>query len=253
MEQSIKILLNRMRSVLDGKEPTAVLYGSAVLDDFRLGWSDIDLLCLTQLRLNDAQAQTIVGLRQALQREFPENPYFRAFEGHICHRDALSQGGCVVYWGTSGQRIKSRCDLDPFSRLEIADFGRILCGEDLRSWIRRPSGQELHEAVRTHCQTIREHGSETGQSLYSAGWILDIARCLYTLQTGSILGKTQAGEWALKNGCAGDEDVMRRVLKIRRHPLRAREDPQTMAWLGTLGTKIQEYADLLEERLCNLQ
>lgn len=253
MEQSIEILLNRIRSVLNGEEPTAVLYGSVVLGDFRLGWSDIDLLCLTQSPLNDVQEQTLVGLRETLQREFPENPYFRAFEGHICHHDALSQGGCVVYWGTSGQRIKSQCDLDPFSRLEIADFGRILCGEDLCSRICRPSRQELHEAVHTHYQTIREHGSETGQSLYSAGWILDIARCLYTLQTGSILGKTQAGEWALENGCPGDEDVMRRVLEIRRQPLRAREDPQTMTWLGTLGTKIQEYADLLEERLRNLQ
>ena len=48
MEKSIDILINRIRSVLGENEMHMLLYGSAVLDDFRLGWSDIDILCLTE-------------------------------------------------------------------------------------------------------------------------------------------------------------------------------------------------------------
>ncbi len=249
MNGSIDLLVNRIRSVLFDEEPTVVLYGSCAMGDFQLGWSDIDLLVLTKQDLREDQAQTLVGMRQTLQTEFPNNPYFRAFEGHICSIDALQNGGTVVYWGTSGQRIKQKCDLDPFTMLSITDYSRIICGEDLRGLIARPTQQEILDAIRFHLQAIREHGSKTGQSLYSAGWILDIARCLYTLETGKIIGKTQAGEWAIANGCAGDLDVMRRALEVRRNPLWATKDSETMKWLGGLGPKIQQYADVLEEKI----
>lgn len=249
MEKSINVLVNRIRSVLCGTGLNLLLYGSCVLDDFRLGWSDIDILCMTDDDLTEDQAQTLVGLRQELMENYPDLPYFRAFEGHICSKNALMHGGKVVYWGTSGQRIKPKCDLDPFSRLLIAENGRVICGDDIRYLIKKPSRDELHAAVREHYRSIREHGSKTGQSLYSAGWILDIARCLYTLRTGGIIGKTQAGEWALENGMAGDEDVMRRVLAIRRAPLEHKADPAVLEWLGALGPKVQEYADVLERKL----
>lgn len=249
MENSIAILTNRIRSVLSGAEPNLVLYGSCVLDDFRPGWSDIDILCLTEDDLSEQQAQTLVGMRQALQAEYPENPFFRAFEGHICSKRAFLHGGNIVYWGTSGQKIKKNCDLDPFSRLLIVQSGRVLCGKDIRMLVKRPDAAELRAAVSAHYQSIREHGSKTGQSLYSAGWILDIARCLYTLRTGGVIGKTQAGEWAIANGCAGDQDVMRRVLEIRRSPLTHRDDPSVLEWLGALGPKVQEYAAVLQREL----
>lgn len=115
--------------------------------------------------------------------------------------------------------------------------------------IARPTQAELNEAVRMHYRTIREYGSKTGKSLYSAGWILDIARCLYTLETGGVIGKTQAGEWALEQGCAGDEETMRRVLCVRREPLCYRDEPNVQEWLSGLAPGVQRYADVLERKL----
>lgn len=207
------------------------------------------MICLTTAPLSEKQAQMLVGLRQELLAGEPQNPYYRIFEGHICSVEALLHGGNIVYWGTSGQRIVNQCHLDPFSRMELRDYGRVIYGEDLRRLITRPSKRELHDAIRTHYHSIREHGSKTCQSLYSAGWILDIARCLYTLQTGKIIGKTQAGEWALENDCAGDANTMRRVLEIRREPLKYKSDSTTLLWLGALGSKVQEYANILEQQL----
>lgn len=249
MEKSIDILINRIRSVLGENEMHMLLYGSVVLDDFRLGWSDIDILCLTEHDFTEEQAQTLVGLRQELAAEMPENAYFRSFEGHICSINAFLNGGNVVYWGTSGQRIKEKCDIDPFSRLVIIENGRMLYGKDIRGLFSRPSYAELREAVRLHYESIREYGSKTGRSLYTAGWILDIARCLYTLRTGKVIGKTQAGEWALKNGCAGDPAVMDRVLHFRKMPLQTKDDADMMDWIGHMGRKVQEYADILEKEL----
>lgn len=249
MERAINILINRIRSVVGENPLSVLLYGSCTLGDFRPGWSDIDLLCLTEHELSEEHMQTLVGIRQTLQSEHPESPYFRLFEGHICSRAAFCAGGPVVYWGTSGQRIKNKCDLDPFSRIVIRQNGRILCGEDLRSLVPEPTTAEIQRAIWAHYESIREHGSKTGKSLYSAGWILDIARCLYTLKTGGVIGKTNAGEWALENGCAGDEDVMRRVLTIRKDPGRYKDDPDVQIWLEQLGPSIQSYADLLASEL----
>ena len=44
LQRSIERMADRISNVLDKSTPIIWLYGSVVLDDFRLGWSDIDLL-----------------------------------------------------------------------------------------------------------------------------------------------------------------------------------------------------------------
>ena len=170
--------------ILAGCAPSIYLYGSAALDDFRPGWSDVHRL---------------VGLRQELLAQEPDNGYYRAFEGGMRSLAAFVSGAedRVVYWGTSGQRIARNYSFDSFCRSELLDSGRLLLGEDVRGAISRPGMDELRADVRRHCASIREYGALTGRSLYSFGWMLDISRCLYTLRTGRIIAKTAAGEWAL--------------------------------------------------------
>lgn len=48
---------------MQGCTPSVYLYGSSVLNDFRLGWSDIDILILTGKQMSEEQAQRLVGLR----------------------------------------------------------------------------------------------------------------------------------------------------------------------------------------------
>ena len=65
---------------------------------------------------------------------------------------------------------------------------------------------------------------KTGRSIYSFGWILDIARCIYTLRTGKIIVKTDVVEWALENNLCPDPDALRIALEIRRSLLEHKED-----------------------------
>ena len=67
--------------ILEGCAPSIYLYGAAALDDFRPGWSDVDLLVLTREEISEAQAERLVGLRQELLAQEPDNGYYRAFEG----------------------------------------------------------------------------------------------------------------------------------------------------------------------------
>ena len=58
-------------SILQDNEPSIYLYGSSVLNDFRLGWSDIDILVLTNKQITKEQAQKLVGLRKRYLRKNP--------------------------------------------------------------------------------------------------------------------------------------------------------------------------------------
>ncbi|MBQ1921497.1 MAG: hypothetical protein II188_03110, partial [Ruminococcus sp.] len=77
------------------------------MDDFRLGWSDIDFIALTNENVTESEAQSLLELRQKMQDEEPRNPYYRTFEGIIVGVDEYRNRDFIrlVYWGTSGQKI----------------------------------------------------------------------------------------------------------------------------------------------------
>lgn len=225
------------------------LYGSVPGGDYRHGWSDIDLLCLTRHEITPGQADALLMLRQRLQEQ--GDPYARSFEGSMLPLDAFQSGSPArtVYWGTSGQRITDGCRLDSFSRLSLLESGVVLHGEDVRRLLTRPSREELMADTARHLRAIRIHGSRTGASLYSFGWMLDIARGLYTVKNGGVAAKTAAGEWALGQGLCPDEAALQLALRGRRDPVAALADDAQMAAAAKLGPAIQRFADVLETAL----
>jgi hypothetical protein len=244
-------MINRIVGILLENKPSIYLYGSVVLNDFKFGWSDIDILCLTQAKITENQAKQLVNLRQELLSEYSDNLYFRSFEGGLLSLDTfISQTpDNVVYWGTSGQRITDNYYFDAFSTMELIDSGRLLYGEDVRELIKYPTNDEIKNAIVNHYNTIRKYAVTTNRSLYSFGWFLDIARCLYTLLTGKIISKTAAGEWALNNGFAPDVDVMKKAIEIRKEPNKYKTDKTILDLAETLGVQIQCFADVLEKQL----
>ena len=80
-------------------------------------------------------------------------------------------------------------------------------------------------------------------------WLLDIARCLYTLETGGILSKTRAGQWALEQQLCPVPEALTLALQVRQDPPAALADPACMARAAALGPDIQRFADVLETRL----
>jgi len=70
MFDSITRMTKEIVSILNGDVHSIWLYGSIVQDDFRLGWSDIDILVLTGKQITDNQAQELVQLRQFLAADY---------------------------------------------------------------------------------------------------------------------------------------------------------------------------------------
>ena len=250
MQNAIDRMTRELAAVLGGKLWGVWLYGSVVLGDFRPGWSDIDFIALTDEPITGDEAERLLPLRQTLLEREPENPYYRAFEGIIAEREEYRRGAFsrLVYWGTSGQRVTDRYKPDAFSRWELAEKGRAVYGGE--PWpFPAPEREELTEAVRAHYESIQKNAAQTGESLYSCGWLLDIARCVYTLRTGGVVGKTQAGRWALQERLFPDEAPLRRTLAIREDPLAYKNLESVKEWLKGLGPVVQQYADVLEREL----
>lgn len=251
MNRSIDVMAKSISAILGDNIDCIYLYGSVVMDDFKLGWSDIDILCLTKEAISDYEAEQLVVLRQNLLKEEEANPYYRSFEGAIVSIDEFKkkQYTRVVYWGTSGQRITDKYYFDVFSLYELIKYGQLILGNDKRNELVLPTNEELKDGVQQHYQTIRKYAVETGESLYSCGWLLDIARCIYTLRYNDIISKTKAGEWALKEKLCPEEDQLLYTLQIRNKPLEYKEHLEVKEWLSSLGTSVQLFADVLDREL----
>lgn len=248
---SVNKMVREISGILSDCEPTIYVYGSSALNDFQLGWSDIDILVLTERKITEKQAQMLVGLRQTMLEKEPGNPYYRCFEGGMLTLDAFLRRGTdrVVYWGTSGERITDGYLFDSFCMTELIESGVLLLGKDIRPQLKVPTFDDLYADVRHHYGTIRKHAQKTGRSFYSFGWMLDIARCIYTLRTGRILAKTEAGKWALENNLCSDPDALEFALKVRRNPLDYKDNRQVFDYAETLAEPIQRFADILEKEL----
>ncbi|MBR1751699.1 MAG: DUF4111 domain-containing protein [Ruminococcus sp.] len=253
LNNSINEIIKTLTSLLDENIHSIWLYGSVVFNDFQSGWSDIDLITFTNKPITEIQTKHLLTLRQTLSEQYPDNPYYRCFEGAIVNvQEYISNSFTkVVYWGTSGQHILDRYEIDVFSRYKLALYGKSICGNTDRSIFTVPSREELVAAVRQHYQTIRKYAIQTIESIYSCGWLLDIARCIYTLRYNDIISKTHAGEWALNEHIFPVDDALRKALEIRRQPLEYKERDDINAWLSGLGETVQRYADVLERELNN--
>lgn len=249
--KKIKKITNNIIEILKDNNPSIYLCGSIVTKDFKIGWSDIDILVLTQKEITNEQAESLIYLRQTLLKEEPNNKYYRSFEGGILSLETFlnKTPSNVVYWGTSGQKITDNYIFNSLSLLDILENNILVYGEDVLNKINKPLYKELYNDVENHYMTIRTYAKETNRSIYSFSWFLDISRCIYTLQTGKIKPKTDAAKWALKKGLCPDSNALKTAIKVRNNPNYYKNNEKILIYAETLGNSILEYANVLEKEL----
>lgn|GEM_PF-282198 len=254
MIEKIRTLLNQfineINTILHDNPPSVCLYGSCVLDDFREGWSDIDFLALTDKPTTQADAEQLLELRQRLSKKY-DNLLFHSLEGVIMSHDGLLKGkeDTVIYWGLSGQRIIDSYSLDCFARKSLLEHGIMLCGNDFRNKISMPTYEDLVAGVDRHYQAIRKHAVQTNGNASSSGWLLDIARGIYTIDTGGYIAKTEAAKWAVQKGLVPNMPLMKKVIAVRENPALESQGEYTSEFFESLGPEIQRFADVLYDHL----
>lgn len=253
LEPRLRLAINTMAvsiyNILESVQPSIYLYGSVTAEDFRPGWSDIDLLVLTQEPITETQADLLLTLRQQLAQRDPDTPYYRAFEGGMLDLGSFltNESTRVVYWGSTGERIKERHDFSAFDRASLLQNGQLLLGKDVRRHFEMPEYPEIATAVISHAVSIRQHG-KGARSLYAYGWLLDIARCMYTLVNGRLTTKTTAAQWALDEHLCPCPAELSMALTVRRQPELIR-DESVLAYAEGLTEAIQSFLNLLEKAL----
>ena len=247
-QTAINKMVRAVSEILSDAVPSIYIYGSSAIDDFRLGWSDIDLFVLTEKAISESQANRLLRLRQDLSNENPGNPYYRLFEGGMLSADMFFENrpGRAVYWGTRGERICEKYDPDAFGKAQLIQSSVHLYGNDIRNRIKQIEYSDLLEGVKRHHATIRDYAHTTGRSLYTFGWMLDIARCIYTLRSGKILSKTKAAEWAMENHLCPDEDALLFALGVRKNPSEKKKETKVFDFAETMAGAIQRFNDVLE-------
>jgi predicted nucleotidyltransferase len=53
LNEAMQMMTDEIMSILADNKPTIYLFGSVVLDDFKLGWSDIDVAVLTEHEITE--------------------------------------------------------------------------------------------------------------------------------------------------------------------------------------------------------
>lgn len=175
---SIEIMKNNIGSVLQENSVSIYLLGSVALDDFKPGWSDIDILCFTACPIPEEQARSLAVLRHTLLEQDSANPYFRRFEGGFVSLAEFLTGQYtrIVYWGTSGQKITDKYSLDAFFRYELMNNGILLHGPDIREKLGSPSCEDF---AMGSCSIIIQSGNMQSKRIKvcirAAGcWILPV-------------------------------------------------------------------------------
>ena len=256
LEPRLRLAINTMavsiQRILADAQPSIYLYGSITAEDFHAGWSDIDLLVLTQEPITEAQAAALLHLRQTLAARDPDTPHYRAFEGGMLDLGSFLTGEAtrVVYWGTTGERIKTAHDFSAFDRASLLQNGQLLLGKDVRRHLEMPEYSEILDGIARHLAAIQAHGTGS-RSIYAYGWLLDIARCLYTMVNGRLTTKTAAAQWALDERLTPCPAELSMALTVRRQPELIR-DESVLAYAEGLTEAIHSFAALLEQAV-NMQ
>ena len=149
ISEAIEKMTQKIAEILSLREPSIYLYGSVILDDYRDGWSDIDILVLTKTPLSEREAEELLYLRQRMT-EAENDPLYRSFEGGILSLSAFveKRKDRVVYWGTSGERICDTYAFDAFSTAQLIDNGVLLYGENVKEYLQKPTHDELYANVK---------------------------------------------------------------------------------------------------------
>lgn len=253
LEPRMRLAINTMavsiQRILMDAQPSIYLYGSVTAEDYQHGWSDIDLLVLTQEIITGEQSDALVDLRQLLASRDPDTPYYRLFEGGMLDLGSFLTGEDtrVVYWGTTGERIKGTHGFSAFDRASLLQNGQLLLGRDVRRHLEMPDYHEIISAVSAHLASIREHGKGS-RSIYAYGWLLDIARCMYTLVNGRLTTKTAAAQWALDERLCPCPAELSMALTVRRQP-ELIHDASVLDYAEGLTEAIRSFAALLKQAL----
>ena len=202
------------------------LTGSLTMNDFHPGKSDVDFLVLCKKLPDKQTAARIKHIHKSIGLRYPRpglsGSYFAA--AHICTDDPESIPTISYYDGSLHYR---NLDMAPVALAELKFNAFTVLGQDAGTLPVKITGKQLDDFLYRNIHSywakwIQRHAaiSNRGAALLLfprlTEWaVLGVARQIYTLQTGRITSKKEAGSYCLT--CLPDKfhPIIRQAIAIR--------------------------------------
>lgn len=219
-------LMHAYLAAIDAASPGLVegahVVGSAVLDDFRPGVSDLNFVAVTATALSKEAATTVEEVHRRLASARASVP----LDGIYVNRDELGdlskravqgphvRAGKFVREGTHGRT--------PTDLHVLATCSETLRGLPVRDLSLRSSIQDLDaDAVASTREAVRAAATKLHTPEAVSSLVLGVTRRHYVLVTGRLTSKSQAGLYGLVSFPGRFRGIIEEALRIRREPHRS--------------------------------
>jgi len=244
IKQSLEEFVKKSDLLLKHSIISAYCFGSAVYNDFHMGYSDLDFFIIIDKAISVEDYKNFSIWRDELKEM--QHPHFSVLEGEIISINAIKNDieSNVIYWGTSKDKLNSKYSLSGFSLRGLINNGYLIYGKDLRNRLPYPSNEEMLTQVNSMIETIRKYALITNENIHSIDWLFLISQTIYWLKTLETTGKTNAANWIINNCDYSWNEVLQKAIIIRQSPKLA-ETEVNKVWLKNLGLNIQIACDTL--------
>ncbi len=187
--------------ILDDNLVGIYLYGSLVTGDFDPQVSDLDLVVILNLSLDETHFQALDALHKNVVLCYPEwddrlELAYVSREALRTFRERQSRIG-IISPGEPFHQIEAGADW-LISWYMLRKTGLALKGPDIASLIEQMEPTAYIDAVRRHIEIYREAPDSATSKSYLSYIILTTARGLYTVLHGQPTSKVKAADWAVK-------------------------------------------------------
>jgi len=220
--QVLNSLVAGLSGILQKNLVGVYLYGSLVTEDFDARISDLDLVVVTNLGLDDTAFRALHELHQQVILGYPA--WDNRLELAYVSRDALKTFRrklsliAIISPGEPFHQLQAGYDW-LISWYALRETGIALRGPDIASLIDPIEPAHYIEAVQSHIERYRNSVKSANSKPKLSYIVLTTARGLYTVLHGQPTSKVKAGAWAARTF-----PKRARLVKLA---LRWRADPQS--------------------------
>jgi len=248
MEKVLLLFTKHLQCIFKDKLYSILIYGSVVLNDFRLGKGDIDFLVVLKENISELEIKKIVQLHEDLRND-KLGLLGKQLEGSyytIQMFNSKSDNDQGYYVGTSrnGWKKISKVNLNSYDRKNIIMDGVILYGVNIAHLIEDPSMTKLKSEFMSELANRIEYMKKNRDTMFLIDTVYLTLRGISLFEKERVVSKSDAVKGYLER--IQDENDVQLIEYISqfRYPLVDRVDEKYIAlhsinWINRMYQKYE--------------